>query len=52
MLSQLLEDLPNGIYRIYFIGIDQYIFYLNNDKDVKLHDQYFVYVALKTHWCI
>lgn len=52
MFFQLLKTPPNGIYKICLIDMDQYIFYLNNDKNVKLFDYDLVYVALKAHWCV
>lgn len=34
MLSELIKDLLNGINMIYFVSIDQDVFWINNYKNV------------------
>ena len=48
MLSQLLEDLLNGINMIRFIDVDQDIILIVNDKNIELLGHDLVNVALKT----
>lgn len=52
ILSELINDLPNGSYMIRFIDIDEGVILAKNYKNIVFICQYFIDMFLETCWYI